>query len=243
MHEVLAGDTYHPQFESVPEQAWSSAGFLSTAVHRLLGLDVNGEAGRLTFAPHVPPDWENLSLKHVRIGSSLLSLQLQQGLDGLTLRITNEGKAVRFRFDPQLPLGAREVRVSLNGRRVQAKPETHGEDQHVAVEFDVQPGESLVAVRFQGGVSVIMPPPNPLLGDPSRAMKVVSVAMVGDKLVTRLDVIPGERNSFEIRTARGVQSVSGAAVEKIGADRYRLTVPAGESREYESKEIVVNFKK
>jgi hypothetical protein len=88
-----------------------------------------------------------------------------------------------------------------------------------------------------------MPPPNPLLGDPSRAMNVVSVAMVGDKLVTRLDVIPGERNSFEIRTARGVQSVSGATVEKIGVDRYRLTMSAGESREYESKEVVVNFKK
>jgi hypothetical protein len=161
----------------------------------------------------------------------------------LTLHIANEGEAVRLWFDPQLPLGARDLRVSVNGRRVQAKPETHAEDQHVAVELDVPLGESLVAVRFQGGVGVIIPPPNPSLGDPSRAMKVVSVGMRGDSLLTRLDVIPAEKNSFEIRTARIVQNASGAAVEKIGADRYRLTVSPGESREYESREIVVNFKK
>ena len=28
MHEVLAGNLFHPEVESVPEQTWSSAGFL-----------------------------------------------------------------------------------------------------------------------------------------------------------------------------------------------------------------------
>ena len=39
MHELLAGDFYHQQVESVPEQTWSSAALLSSAVQGLLGLE------------------------------------------------------------------------------------------------------------------------------------------------------------------------------------------------------------
>ena len=39
MHELLTGDFYHQQVESVPEQTWSSAALLSSAVQGLLGLE------------------------------------------------------------------------------------------------------------------------------------------------------------------------------------------------------------
>ena len=38
MHEVLAGNLFHPEVESVPEQTWSSAGFLHATVCGLFGL-------------------------------------------------------------------------------------------------------------------------------------------------------------------------------------------------------------
>ena len=43
MHEVLRGEVYASQSESVPEQTWSSPGFLSAAVHGLFGLEASAE--------------------------------------------------------------------------------------------------------------------------------------------------------------------------------------------------------
>jgi glycogen debranching enzyme len=65
MHEVLAGNFYRPQVESVPEQTWSSAGFLDATVHGLLGLDVDSTANRITFTPHLPAAWNSVSIEHV----------------------------------------------------------------------------------------------------------------------------------------------------------------------------------
>ena len=243
MHEVLAGDTYHPQFESVPEQAWSSAGFLSAVIHGLLGLDVNGEAGTLTFAPHLPSDWDHVSVDHLRMGDSSLSLRLEQTLRGLTLHINEVGKRVHFQFSPAIPFGAGKVRASVNGRTVQAKLETHEQDQHVEVDFDAPMGESVVKLEFQGGVGIDLPAPSPMLGDKSRTLKISLVKMADRQLVMKLDVIPAEGNSFELRTERNVIEVKGAVSQKIGEDVYRLTLPPQEGREYESREIVVNFKK
>ena len=49
IHELLAGDFYHQQVESVPEQTWSSAALLSSAVQGLLGLEreAQSESSRL----------------------------------------------------------------------------------------------------------------------------------------------------------------------------------------------------
>ena len=56
IHEVLAGNFYHEQTESVPEQTWSSAGLLDATARGLLGLEIDGIANRLRFAPHVPAE-------------------------------------------------------------------------------------------------------------------------------------------------------------------------------------------
>ena len=65
MDEVLAGDSYHEQTESVPEQTWSSASFFHTAVRGLLGLQVDGVTRRVVFAPHIPADWNTVEVRDV----------------------------------------------------------------------------------------------------------------------------------------------------------------------------------
>ncbi|MEP6601380.1 MAG: hypothetical protein ABJB49_06160, partial [Nitrospirota bacterium] len=43
-HEVLRGDAFVPERESVPDQTWSSAAFLSSAVSGMLGLHLEARA-------------------------------------------------------------------------------------------------------------------------------------------------------------------------------------------------------
>ncbi len=78
LHEVLAGDYYHPEMESVPEQTWSSAGYLNAAVSGLLGLSVQSGKQQVIFAPHLPPQWNEISIRNVRVGAALLQLHLSR---------------------------------------------------------------------------------------------------------------------------------------------------------------------
>lgn len=70
MHEVQSGAAFVPQRESVPEQTWSSAAFLSAALGGLAGLEADGARRRLTFAPQPPAGWDWLRVEGVRVGAN-----------------------------------------------------------------------------------------------------------------------------------------------------------------------------
>jgi hypothetical protein len=242
MDEVLAGDTYHPQLESVPEQTWSSAGFLSTAVHGLFGLDVDAETGTITLAPHLPADWELAEIANVKLKNSKLSFAFQQTIDSLKLHIHNDGDAQQLHYSPAIPMGARNITATIGGRKVPTKMETHAQDQHAQFETSVPHGESEIVVRYRDGVAIVMPTPQPSSGAPSRGIKLTSVALQGNELQLEVDAIPGHENKIQIRTARLVTNTTGGALHqtKIG---YELLVDSGASmpNDYVHEKITVNF--
>ena len=94
MHEVMRGDRFTPQRESVPEQMWSSAAFLSAAVTGMLGLDVDASQHTLQFAPRPPMDWNELQVSRVRVGDSRVDLHWRRTAGGTRLDIVNRGPDV-----------------------------------------------------------------------------------------------------------------------------------------------------
>ena len=100
LHEVMAGDIFHANIESVPEQTWSSAGLLGAAVHGLLGLDVDAERHELTFAPQLPAGWHRVVLRNIQVGASTLALVFDDAQGAATLTVENAGPPVLVHFDP-----------------------------------------------------------------------------------------------------------------------------------------------
>jgi hypothetical protein len=225
MHEVLAGDTYQPQQESVPEQTWSSAAFLSAAVRGLFGLDVNGENGTITIAPHFPPEWNHASLKGVRVGNSKVDFTFHQNTEEFTAHIETGEVGVHLRLDRQLPLGARIVSASACGHRSPAHMEPHENDAHVVLDIVTPHGSCDVAIRYRGGVAIALPAPHPSLGNPSRGAQLTSVAFNHNTLQVGLDVIPSLKNSVRILTQRPVLSATPGIVLKINDYTYDVNMP------------------
>lgn len=91
MHEVMRGDRPEPQRESVPEQTWSSAAFLSAAIHGMLGLDVEARAKRLRFAPQPPAGWDHLRVENIRVGDGRVDLRWRNLANRAELEIENRG--------------------------------------------------------------------------------------------------------------------------------------------------------
>jgi hypothetical protein len=118
MHEVLRGDAFAPERESVPDQTWSSASFVSSAVRGMLGLELDGAKRQLRFAPRPAPDWDSVRLRRINLGGADVGLALRMSPDVIELEVENSGPAMTLNFRPPLRSGARvrAVEVSEGGR-------------------------------------------------------------------------------------------------------------------------------
>jgi hypothetical protein len=249
MHEVLRGDVYYPQSESVPEQMWSSAGFLSAAVHGLFGLNIDAVNGNLDLAPHLPADWEHATLRNVNIGNSKLAFVFAQSVDGLTVHIDNTGNSVHLFYSLTIPLGARDVTATADGKNVRVRIDTHLQDEHATLRFEVPHGTCDIKIHYDNGVGIILPPPRPIVGEPSQGMKLASLVLDGNVLRISVEVRSTkestvEENIIKLRTKRTIQKASNAVFKKLSDESYELTIlsePAKNDLGYHREQVEVTF--
>ena len=107
MHEVLAGNGFVPERESVPDQTWSSASFLSSAVRGVIGLEVDGVSRRVRFAPRLPAEWDKVHVRHLNVGGTDVGIALRTSPDALDIEVDNTGPPFTLSLRPALPAGAR----------------------------------------------------------------------------------------------------------------------------------------
>jgi len=224
IHEVLAGNFYHEEEESVPEQTWSSAGFLDAAISGLTGLDIQGTRNSVHFAPHLPAEWNRFSVEHVHLPKSALALSVSQTIDEVDLDIQNEGSPANILFEPQIPLGARIVSADFDGRPITASPELFPEDEHAKVEIEAPSGASHCHIRFVGGVSLILPQPSPQLGDRSTGLKITRLDLQNRTLSVDADVISAGNAAFLIRTPWKIATLKGATIRPLSDASYEVTM-------------------
>ena len=140
--EVLAGDVYRMQSESVPEQTWSSAGFLISTIHGLLGLQIDSLKRALTFAPRLPAHWHDLSLSNISLGGASISLAIHSDSESLSLVVENSGAPFQLQFNPNLPLGAVLRGASFNNHPVAATIHNYPEQTEAQISALVPRGKS-----------------------------------------------------------------------------------------------------
>ena len=247
LHEVLAGNVYRPQEESVPEQTWSSAGFVAATVHGLLGLDADALERTIRFAPRLPSTWHDLSLTHVTLADSQVSFTLHQSSTEVDLRIDNPGSAFSLIFAPTLPLGAVVERVDVNHHEGRAEAGQDVRDTVATVHVDVLHGSSEVRLILHGGVSIIATDPIPLLGEPSHGVRIIDASLVGDDLKITADIPVGRNSTIDIATDWTVVKATGASVDGIAPPLDRMTFTAQSDGaivdDYRRVEASIRFKR
>ena len=247
IHELLAGDFYHQQVESVPEQTWSSAALLSSAVEGLLGLERDADTNGFKFSPHLPANWGSISVRNVKVPGGNMGMTLTRVRNGLELEIENSGSPVDLLWAPEIPIGAHLSGAELNDKPVNVRLEEHAQDTHATMNFKAPHGKSRCLIRYEGGVLLSLSSAAPLLGEPSQRIKITSVAYKPASLVLGADVSRDALNStIELRTDQKVLKVRGAKIRLISDGVYELLVdPAGNpvpaAGEYWHTEIVVDF--
>jgi hypothetical protein len=245
MHEVLAGDYYHEDVESVPEQTWSSAAFVTATVSGLLGIQVDGVSNRATLSPHLPPSWNTITLRNLQVGDSEISVHMVQSTNEIRLQMQNEGAPVEIVFDPEIPFGAKLRSAQLGKRSIAATLEPHPQDTHAKVEFRLPHGSALLTIGYTGGVAIISEPPELTIGEPSKAIKITEINLKDRVYIVDFDYLPSAISSFELRTPWTIKDAQGATFEAISPGLYRFTVSTSnleiEQRGYQHGKAVVTF--
>jgi glycogen debranching enzyme len=253
IHEVLAGDFYHPQAESVPEQTWSSAGLLRAAVTGLLGLDIESETLKLRFAPHLPAEWNELSVGNVHVGGAVLHLQVKRNSSGIKAQIENSGDPISVTFDPEVPLGATVEGASISsGLRVPIKLEVHNEmhdqDQHANVTFMAEKGVTTCRISYRGGVQVGVKSTSPEIGAESSTIKVKAVYLKDYTLTIDSWAISGQNNILNLTTPWKPISVNGGSIAQSAPGMYIVRLNTNTSQlvnkttSYVPSRVVIEFK-
>lgn len=125
--EVLSGDSYQPLSTASPQQIWSAAMVASPLLRGLLGIEVDAPNHTVTFAPHVPADWTNFTVRNLHVGASTaLNLTYRKtaaGIDLEVMRVAASGAAdagdpITIDFRPAISPIAKVTAATLNGHAV-----------------------------------------------------------------------------------------------------------------------------
>lgn len=142
--EVFSGDAYRELDVSVPEQIWSSGMVTTTLMHGLLGLQPDALSSELRFAPHLPLDWTGVTIRNLRIGKTVLNLEMKKSKSEIILNVDQSGPPVAITFAPQVPSESRQPRAILNGRPQNAAIQSHRLDTHAEMNFTATPHTEIV---------------------------------------------------------------------------------------------------
>lgn len=213
--EVFAGDFYRELDVSVPEQIWSSGMVITSLVRGLLGLEPDVPSMKLAFAPHLPGSWPGIKLRNLRVGPSLLNLEMEQSETRTTLRVENSGPPIEFDFSPEIPLGSKDLRASLNGKRFPVAVQSHPQDVHAVVKFRAE-RRSEVVVGFDPGVRPWLPTTALRVGDVSQGLRILSSALEGLTYRAEVEGRPGACSRLSISTPWKVRGVTGGELSSHG---------------------------
>ena len=241
LHEVLAGDLYHPELESVPEQTWSSAGLLSATVHGLLGIEVGAVERRLGLAPHLPAAWPEVGIEQLRVGATRLALRIRRNAQGIAVEVDNPGPPVAVDFAPAIALGAVVDGGTVDGAAAAVAAEVHLQDQHARLRFVAHAGTTRATIAYTGGVEFASVDVAPAIGDTSRNPRLAGVRLDGRKLTLDAWIARGA-GAADLFTPWQVERVDGATVEPRPGG-YRVTF-TGEARRpgYARASAVIRFR-
>jgi hypothetical protein len=207
----------------VPEQTWSSAGFLDSTIHGLLGLQVDSLASQLTFAPSPPAFWNDLSVSNIPLADRSVSLSLHRTHNSLSLQVENSGGPFQLKFTPNLPLGAEIQNARLNDRPIDGTIGTFPQQTVAQVVLTAPHGTSRLLLTVNGGVSIMPDKYFPEAGQPSAGIRIVDGRLSGRKLIIVADVPMGRSSYLDLQSEWKLVIHGGTSLKLIGPGLYRLT--------------------
>ncbi|HEX7119552.1 MAG TPA: GH116 family glycosyl hydrolase [Longimicrobiales bacterium] len=243
--EPLSGAFYQVLDTTVPQRFLAASMLVNPLVRGLLGLEADAPNHAVAIEPHLPAHWDTMSVENFRVGTDRLDVSIRREgeIYALGVRRTTDparkagvAAPLAARIAPALPLGARVVRVTVNGRDAAVHVEETASDVHPVVELELE-DEALVEIEFRGGVEVVPPPERLRLGQPSRGLRILDFRRDGRDYVLLLEGAAGRSYPLELRTAARLRRLRGATLVGQDGRTAALAVDFPAGRGYIRKQV------
>lgn len=197
--ELFSGSFYQPLDQTVPHQFFATSMLVTPLLRGLVGWEPHAPRGMADLSPQLPADWPEIGVDGLRVGSTTLDVRVRQnqGTEGGAQSITIEGHgpSVTVRFRPDVPVGAQDVRVMVDG---EPRPLESGEvsgsptqGPSVTVEWTGEPVD--VRAQWRGGLQVAPPRMDLVPGQASRGLRILDLEPDGPAWSLTLEGTPGAR--------------------------------------------------
>jgi hypothetical protein len=170
--ELLSGAFYRPLDTAVPHQFFATSMLLSPVFSGLLGWDPDAARAQARLAPQLPPGWDRVTVRHLRVGSSDLTASFARQADRATVTL-GATAPLALAFVQSLPAGARNARALLDGKPVNPPSVrgVHDETLEVPVQLGSRPRR--LEFTWTGGLEVDPPRAALTPGQPSTGLRVL----------------------------------------------------------------------
>ncbi|MGI8742350.1 MAG: amylo-alpha-1,6-glucosidase [Bryobacteraceae bacterium] len=240
--EVLSGMTYSPLSTASPHQIWSAAMVVSPLLRGLCGLEVDAVNRQVTFAPHMPADWEWLGVHNLPVGPGKADLRIDRDDQSLHLRVVNHGTAVfALDFAPAYAPGARINKAKANGQNVRWIDGRQATDSHPHFKLQIKPGENTLAIEHRGTFGYVVPYVPPQLGAASSNLKLISEHWSNNGSTLELTVSGRPSTKYSVRLLGSSRVVSVSEATQQGGT-LAIEMPPSRKDDYVTKTITLRLR-
>jgi hypothetical protein len=185
---------------------------LSPMIRGLLGIEA-GDGGRmLTFAPQLPADWDQVTVRNVAAGGSRYDLALTREPGVVAVAVdrreggADDSGSVKLVVAPAFPLDARVRSVAVDGRDTPFEIERRGDVQRAVVRIDPSPTGSKrsIAFAYDEGSEAFAAIETPARGATSEGLRILRSRAEGGVLHLILEGLAGRTYTLGVRSPRSV---------------------------------------
>lgn len=161
-------------------------------------------------------------MAHLRAAGALVSASFAWRGQSVEATLTNDGQPIHLELAPEIPLGASQVQVDVNGKRTEAAIKAWDEEQQAGIELELPHGVTHFQFQYVGGVWVEVPRAQPQPGAGSRTLRIRSVALQGAELAIHADILAGGESSLILETPWHIAAVDGGSASELTPTRTEI---------------------
>jgi glycogen debranching enzyme len=209
--ELLSGRYYRPLDEAVPHQFFATSMLVSPLMLGVVGWDPDAPQRRARLAPQLPPQWDHVAVRNLRVGPTAIDAQFEQSDGRFAATVQARGPAVSLELAVPIPPGARNVRSDT--------PATSSNDRLYVVTVSPSDEPIRVVVEWDGGLQVAPPTMDLEPGQPSSGVRVLDFRYANDRWLLTVEGERSRRYALRLHGAQ-VTDLTGAT---LGARHGRVT--------------------
>ncbi len=235
--ELLSGLYYRPLDTAVPQQFFATSMLLSPVMLGLLGWEPDAPKASARLAPQLPPHWDRVVVRNLKVGETSLDLVLTQEAGRVGVDIERSGPEIALEVRLPTPPGARDHQLDVTAMNAVGTEQVLRRPREIQVTqvFRLSGEHATLQLTWSGGLTVEPPTPDLEPGQRSAGLRVLDFR--GDGGTWNLTVEGDRGRSYTVRLhGEPLGRAEGAEIVLTdhGVTTVAISFPAGAGRTTES---------